>query len=303
MSNITFISGGVRSGKSSFAEKYLLTKTGNLVYIATAMVYDEEMRQRVARHQLSRKGLGWTTYEKTIDISDLEFDDNDIVLLDCLTNLVANEMFEHSRTKEEVISKVYQDIVAIAVRIKELVIVSNDIFSAIDDYSEDTMSYVSTLATLHNKITDLANRSYELSYRSVRERKKVTFAKEGGSMQFVFGGYHSGKKTFCLKQYPGYQLHDISKSLDIDENSIIYGFEKIILNVASNCDDPIEEVMSILRPVNNLVLIGLEVGLGVVPIKKEDRLIRDQLGFLYQQITKESTHVYRVWNGIAEKLK
>ena len=63
MRKIILVTGGQRSGKSSYAEKKALSMTDNPVYVATAHIWDDEFRERVKRHQLGR-GSNWTNIEE-----------------------------------------------------------------------------------------------------------------------------------------------------------------------------------------------------------------------------------------------
>lgn len=97
---LIFVTGGVRSGKSSWAEHYLTVKknqANRLVYIATSFPSDEEMTKRILQHQLKRaQGKEkWLAIEQTNDVGKLskKLQKNDFVLLDCLTTLLTNELF------------------------------------------------------------------------------------------------------------------------------------------------------------------------------------------------------------------
>ncbi|MGL5964805.1 MAG: bifunctional adenosylcobinamide kinase/adenosylcobinamide-phosphate guanylyltransferase [Fusobacteriaceae bacterium] len=97
MGEIVYITGGARSGKSMFGEKYIEKNRGERKknYIATANIYDEEMKNKVEKHR-EQRGLGWETIEKYKNIVK-ELDKNNekkIILLDCITNLVTNFMLE-----------------------------------------------------------------------------------------------------------------------------------------------------------------------------------------------------------------
>ena len=92
---IIFITGGAKSGKSKFAES-LAFKREKRVYLATSVIWDNEMKNRVAKHRLQR-GEDWVTIEAYKDIDKaLEgtIEDVDVILLDCLTNMISNIMFE-----------------------------------------------------------------------------------------------------------------------------------------------------------------------------------------------------------------
>ena len=96
---IHLVIGGSGSGKSEYAENLLEDSPGKY-YIATMQVYDAEGRKKVARHQRLRAGKGFQTIEQTRDIHkaaeiivrDRKQTEN-AALLECMSNLVANEMF------------------------------------------------------------------------------------------------------------------------------------------------------------------------------------------------------------------
>ncbi|CDF57277.1 bifunctional adenosylcobinamide kinase/adenosylcobinamide-phosphate guanylyltransferase [Thermobrachium celere] len=90
---ITLITGGVRSGKSSFAEGMFSGKE-DVVYIATAVVEDEEMKERVRLHRLRRPDI-WRTFEGYKGLKYAVGDEKNY-LLDCVTNLISNIMFERT---------------------------------------------------------------------------------------------------------------------------------------------------------------------------------------------------------------
>ncbi len=95
MGKIIFVTGGARSGKSTFAESYCLDKSENPGYIATAETLDEEMIDRVKKHKQQR-GSVWQTYEQTLNIQDIVesiLNKHDYVLLDCITIYISNMMF------------------------------------------------------------------------------------------------------------------------------------------------------------------------------------------------------------------
>ena len=85
--DLTFILGGARSGKSSYAEK-LATDSGlTITYIATAQIYDDEFKQRVALHKASRPAH-WPTVEAHHKLADALLkasQPDNCVIVDCLT--------------------------------------------------------------------------------------------------------------------------------------------------------------------------------------------------------------------------
>ncbi|MGX8707325.1 MAG: bifunctional adenosylcobinamide kinase/adenosylcobinamide-phosphate guanylyltransferase, partial [Bacteroidales bacterium] len=92
MRRIILITGGSRSGKSSYAERLAMELSDCPVYLATARIWDEEFRERVRRHR-ERRGPQWTNLEeeKFLSRHDLE---GRVVLVDCLTLWCTNFFFD-----------------------------------------------------------------------------------------------------------------------------------------------------------------------------------------------------------------
>jgi adenosylcobinamide kinase/adenosylcobinamide-phosphate guanylyltransferase len=95
MAEMILVTGGCRSGKSSFALATAEEQNGSRLFVATCPLIDEELRQRAARHQAERKGRGWKTEEETLDLAAvLNEAAEDIILVDCLTLWINNLMYE-----------------------------------------------------------------------------------------------------------------------------------------------------------------------------------------------------------------
>lgn len=93
MKKVILITGGQRSGKSVQAEKMALSMSDHPVYMATAHIWDEEFRQRVAVHQ-QRRGPQWTNIEEERYLSSYDVSGR-VVLIDCITLWLTNLFFEH----------------------------------------------------------------------------------------------------------------------------------------------------------------------------------------------------------------
>lgn len=96
---ITLVTGGARSGKSTFAEN-LYKDSLDVVYIATSKIYDEEMKDRVKLHRESRPSI-WRTYEGNYNLVNSLGDEKNY-LLDCITVLTSNIMFDLSEGVEHI---------------------------------------------------------------------------------------------------------------------------------------------------------------------------------------------------------
>ncbi|HEY5557862.1 bifunctional adenosylcobinamide kinase/adenosylcobinamide-phosphate guanylyltransferase [Acetobacterium sp.] len=97
MGYLIFVTGGARSGKSTFAEKLAKEELTSVVYIATAIPFDDGMKDRIARHQEQRPAL-WETIEQYKNFETMKedpaFKKAEIVLFDCLTVMATNNMLD-----------------------------------------------------------------------------------------------------------------------------------------------------------------------------------------------------------------
>jgi len=102
-SGMIFITGGVRSGKSFFAEKLALKAGKDRVYVATMQALDGEMKQRIARHKINREDKNWRTVEEPLALLNVLKRENKkkrVILIDCLTLWITNMMLKAYSEKE-----------------------------------------------------------------------------------------------------------------------------------------------------------------------------------------------------------
>lgn len=123
---IIFVTGGQRSGKSLFAEKMALAKSSHPVYLATARVMDDEFRRRVEIHQ-QRRGPEWTNVEASLHVGEVTFPEGAVVLLDCLTLLATNWMFECGENMEAALSNIKAQLSSLFARKGDFIVVTNEI--------------------------------------------------------------------------------------------------------------------------------------------------------------------------------
>jgi adenosylcobinamide kinase/adenosylcobinamide-phosphate guanylyltransferase len=168
---LIFISGGVRSGKSTLGEQFANElSTGRMIYLATAKPYDEEMEFRIEKHQKSREKKNFITIEKSENISEIVFQKEDTVLLDCLGTLTSNEMFYdysldfNDEFAKKITDKIFNDIIKINLMVKNLIIISNEIFSDGKTYDKATGKYLEVLGKLHIKIAEISHTAIECAY-------------------------------------------------------------------------------------------------------------------------------------------
>lgn len=90
---IILVTGGQRSGKSSYAQRMALQWSANPVYLATSRVWDEEYRERIRRHQRDR-GPQWTNIEEEKQLSRHSLEGR-VIVVDCLTLWSTNFFFDN----------------------------------------------------------------------------------------------------------------------------------------------------------------------------------------------------------------
>lgn len=90
---LTLVTGGARSGKSTWVEGLAMSAGRPRRYIATAQAFDAEMQDRIARHRAQR-GTGWTTVEAPLELAAAlaEAGPEEVVLVDCLTLWLTNHL-------------------------------------------------------------------------------------------------------------------------------------------------------------------------------------------------------------------
>ncbi|GAW91530.1 bifunctional adenosylcobinamide kinase/adenosylcobinamide-phosphate guanylyltransferase [Calderihabitans maritimus] len=93
---LIFVTGGARSGKSSYAERMAAELGEKVVYLATAQARDEEMKRRIATHK-ARRPAHWVTIEEPLAVAEVirqQGPRTEVILLDCLTVLVSNLLLQ-----------------------------------------------------------------------------------------------------------------------------------------------------------------------------------------------------------------
>lgn len=165
---ITLVIGGSGSGKSAYAEDLLSEYNKNKYYLATMIVNDQEAEKRVDRHRELRRGKGFETIECSSNIDTvagvLPEDGSAVMLLECMSNLVANEMFEHSQAKsaEEVTAKLLKDIQHLASKLSQLVIITNNVSEDGTEYDSTTMAYIKAISDFNVRISEIADKVVEV---------------------------------------------------------------------------------------------------------------------------------------------
>ena len=127
MKRIILITGGQRSGKSSYAEKLALSLSSNPIYMATSRIWDEEFRQRVIKHQ-KRRGPEWTNIEEEKELSRHQVDGR-VVLIDCVTLWAASYFFDLDTDVDLSLQALKQEFDAFTAQDATFIFVTNEIGS------------------------------------------------------------------------------------------------------------------------------------------------------------------------------
>ncbi|MCM1507178.1 MAG: bifunctional adenosylcobinamide kinase/adenosylcobinamide-phosphate guanylyltransferase [Ruminococcus flavefaciens] len=159
---ITLITGGSKCGKSSIAESIISRFSGKKYYIATMMPYGAEAHEAIERHRRIRAGKGFETIEKYTDLGDIFLTDRCAVLLECMGNLCANEMF--GETVSNPVEKIVRDIKHLESISEMLVIVTNEVGADGISYSCETMDYISYMGMINRRIADISENVIECVY-------------------------------------------------------------------------------------------------------------------------------------------
>ncbi|NSL89820.1 bifunctional adenosylcobinamide kinase/adenosylcobinamide-phosphate guanylyltransferase [Chitinophaga sp. Mgbs1] len=122
---ITLITGGVRSGKSRYAQEQALAHSAHPVYVATARIWDEDFGHRVQRHKEER-GPVWVNYEEEMYVSRLPLDGHTVVI-DCVTLWLTNFFMKHDNDVEKSLAEMEAEIRALHQKAGNFLIVSNEI--------------------------------------------------------------------------------------------------------------------------------------------------------------------------------
>ena len=137
----TLIIGGAASGKSKFAEEHVRKLPGRRIYLAT--MEPAGAADRIARHRRQREGKEFETVERYVNLSDLCLPPHSNVLLECLGNLTANELYSpRGGGAQAVLDGVEHLLEGCA----HLTVVTNEVCSGGRDYVGDTLTYMKELA-------------------------------------------------------------------------------------------------------------------------------------------------------------
>lgn len=156
------LTGGSACGKSSYAEALCLRYEQPRYYIAAMRPYGDGSADKIERHRQMRKGKGFETIERYTDLSGLILPERGTVLLECICNLAANEMFDELGNQTDPYDAVINGVDALSRQCENLIVVTNDVGSDNKDYDPGTKAYVRTLGRINAALAQQADAVYEL---------------------------------------------------------------------------------------------------------------------------------------------
>ncbi len=133
---------------------------------------DEECRERIQRHQYMRRDKGFETVECYTHLKKIETNRNDVVLLECMSNLLANEMYRKEgqimargeEGEQQMRAAILNEILRLERQSGSLIVVTNEVFSDGTVYEEETREYLRYLGGINTSLTQIADAVVEVVY-------------------------------------------------------------------------------------------------------------------------------------------
>ncbi|MGQ7870190.1 bifunctional adenosylcobinamide kinase/adenosylcobinamide-phosphate guanylyltransferase [Sunxiuqinia sp. sy24] len=158
MATITFITGGARSGKSSFAQQLAESQSGSPIYLATARIWDEDFAQRVKRHQNDRDDR-WQTLEEEKLLSRYDLTGK-TVLLDCITLWLTNFFHDNDYQLEVAMEAAKAEWTKFVKQDMNLLVVSNELGMGVHPENEMARKFADLQGWINQFIAQQAGTVY-----------------------------------------------------------------------------------------------------------------------------------------------
>lgn len=178
-----FITGGVRSGKSAIAEKYArqLGEIKTLYYIATGVSFDDEMKNRIIRHQQDRENqnANWNTVEMQVEVPVAigQLSNEAVVLFECVTTWLSNVLYTYERKNknreyiDNCIGSMQKQLLTWRKQGATIIVVSNEVLDELPSQYEEVNLYRKLLGELHQWIVQNSDEAYEVQFQLVQRWK------------------------------------------------------------------------------------------------------------------------------------
>lgn len=163
---IILITGGSGSGKSEYGENLAvkLNSAEKMSYIATMYPYGEETLNKIKRHRRMRQNKGFETLECYYGLKDMKQFLYPTVLLECISNLLANELYMDKGAKDKAFEEIMAGIRKLSINSENLVIISNEVFTDILPSGKEMIQYIELLGKINQEIGKLADVICEVVY-------------------------------------------------------------------------------------------------------------------------------------------
>ncbi len=158
MNEITLITGGQRSGKSSFAQKLAEENSGNPIYLATARMWDDDFKNRIERHKADR-GDCWQTIEENKLISKHNLR-NRTVLMDCVTLWLNNFFYDNNYVVEKALEQAKAEWDRFISQDFILIVVTNELGMGVHAENETSRKFADLQGWVNQYISARANNVY-----------------------------------------------------------------------------------------------------------------------------------------------
>lgn len=158
MATITFITGGARSGKSSFAQQLAEQQSQQPVYLATARIWDEDFARRIKRHQDDRDDR-WQTVEEEKELSKHDFH-RQTVLMDCVTLWLTNFFHDSDYQIDEALEAAKAEWQKFIEQDMNLIVVSNELGMGVHPENEMARKFADLQGWMNQHIARQANTVY-----------------------------------------------------------------------------------------------------------------------------------------------
>ena len=319
------VTGGSGSGKSAYAESVICgkhrllcetTENAPLYYIADMVPYGRETEKKIEAHRKMRAGKGFATLEWYVDLpGKISAPDSpelkgSCVLLECVSNLTANEMYEPAgaqNTGRDTPESVIKGVRMLKERCAHLVVVTNDVFRESVTDSEEMTAYKGNLGMINRALAEMADRVTEVVFgvpvciKSGSDMADGT----GKQMKFITGGAYQGKLEYAKKLYPGAEWTDgAGCSLqEILSCGAVDHFHLFVRRWLQEGKTPQELIRAILDKNRDLIIVCDEIGCGLVPTDAFEREYRESVGRICTQLVEYADEVYRVTCGIGGRLR
>lgn len=175
MGELIFVCGANRSGKSLFAEKLVSCTEGKRYYIATMINTTEDNQQHIIKHRNQRANLNFTTLELPFGFYQQEFEEESVVLLEDVSNLLANLIFVKNQGLEQAVNEIFK----LREKCQKLFVVSILGLNA-EVYEGETKDYVNLLNEINQVLFDTADAVVQMeNRRPILKKGEISFADKG----------------------------------------------------------------------------------------------------------------------------